>query len=123
MATVYDCWKCGQPLTGMILPVSRREECEACGAEIHVCRQCRHYDARIANQCREERAEDVSDKERANFCDYYDPRPDAFTPGDSAAEAEAKAQLEALFGGGGDPSPPAETNPLDDLFDPDKLNK
>lgn len=117
----YQCWQCGRVLEGMILPVSRREVCEACNAEIHVCRQCRHFDARVASQCREERAEDVSDKQRANFCDYYDPRPDAHQPRDDDAQAKAKAELDALFGGEAASEAP-ESNPLDDLFDSDKLD-
>jgi len=114
------CWQCGHPLEGLILPVSRREACRDCQAEIHVCRQCRHYHARVAGQCREERAEDVSDKQRANFCDYFAFRPDAWEPVDDSAEARARADLEALFGG--QPASAEPGNPLDDLFDPDKLN-
>jgi len=132
MTTTYDCWNCGAPLEGMILPVSRRQECERCGSEIHVCRQCVHFDARVAGQCREERAEDVSDKTRANFCDYYAPSDAAYEGADEDAEARARAELAALFGD----APPDQTsesdedggsdkdagNPLDDLFDPDKLD-
>jgi hypothetical protein len=91
------CWKCGAELKGVILPLSRRETCAACGAEQHVCRLCRHYDPRAADMCREERAETVSNKERANFCDYFDPMPGAWKP--ARAEPElAKQKLAALFG-------------------------
>lgn len=94
------CWKCGAPLEEVPLPLSRRAECRACGAELHVCRMCESYDPRVAGQCREDHAEDVTDKERANFCDWFAPRPDAYTPVDAAKAQAAKARLEALFGMG-----------------------
>jgi hypothetical protein len=91
------CWRCGAELDE-ILPLSRRAVCKACDAEQHCCRLCRHYAPRLSDQCREERAEAVTDKERANFCDYFDPRPNAYTPVDSAPAEAARAQLDALFG-------------------------
>jgi len=36
------------------------------------CRNCRFYDTQAHNQCREPQAEWVKDKERANFCDYFE---------------------------------------------------
>ncbi len=92
------CWKCGAELKGVILPLSRREVCVACKAEQHVCKLCRHYDPRVADMCREERAENVSNKERANFCDYFAPAPGAYKPAQMTAAEAAKQRLAALFG-------------------------
>jgi hypothetical protein len=123
------CWRCGTPLHGLILPLSRRETCRACGAEIHVCRMCAFYDPRITGGCREDRAEEVSEKEGANFCDWFKPRPDAYQPRDEAAARTARAQLEALFGetqssGPGSDGPKTEAErareELERLFGPDK---
>jgi hypothetical protein len=97
-AGVLACWKCGTELKGVILPLSRREVCAACGADQHACKLCRHYDVRVADMCREERAERVSDKERANFCDYFDPTPGAYKPAQAAGAAAAKHRLAELFG-------------------------
>lgn len=94
------CWKCGQPLDDVIFPISRRDVCRHCSAELHVCRLCESYDPRVAGQCREDRAEDVTDKERANFCDYFAPRPGAYEPRERSKAEAAKAELEALFGMG-----------------------
>ena len=33
----------------------------------------------VAKHCREPIAEEVKDKERANFCDYFKPRPGAYS--------------------------------------------
>jgi hypothetical protein len=112
------CWKCGAPLKGVPLPLSRRAECPQCHAELHVCKLCRLYDPRVEGQCREERAEDVRDKERANFCHYFKPRPGAYRAPDAAKSAAAKSRVDALFGAG--EAPAAEADPargaLDDLF-------
>jgi hypothetical protein len=60
---------------------------------------CISFDARVTRQCREDGAEDVTEKERPNFCDWFKPRDDAFDP-DRKSEADAAtATLDALFGG------------------------
>jgi hypothetical protein len=60
---------------------------------------CEFYDPRVAKSCREPVAEEVQDKERANFCDYFQARPGAFVARDDSAAGRARTQLEALFGG------------------------
>lgn len=92
------CWKCGASLADLTLPLRRLEECRKCGAELHVCKLCEWYSIAVAKHCREPVAEEVKDKERANFCDYFKPRPGAYVPADVAASSKAKADLDALFG-------------------------
>jgi hypothetical protein len=92
------CWKCGADLSALTLPLSRRDECKQCRAELHVCRMCSDYDERVAKQCREPIAEEVSDKTRANFCDYFAPRPGAYKAADTSAATAARSELERLFG-------------------------
>jgi len=107
------CWQCGASLAHAILPMSRRETCKACDAEQHVCRLCQHYDARVSDQCREERAEQVSNKELANFCDYFAPRAGAWLGESGAVEQQAAAeQLAALFG-----DAPVSKDPGSDVSD------
>jgi hypothetical protein len=57
----------------------------------------------VAKHCRETIAEEVKDKERANFCDYFKPRPKAYSSAPTEAAAKARAELDSLFGGGGAP--------------------
>jgi hypothetical protein len=96
-AAALDCWKCGAPLEGMPIPVGRNEYCRSCRAEIHVCRMCRFYDLSKARQCAEPVAEPVQDKQRANFCGYFEPVPGRFRPSDDPAR-EARQALDRLFG-------------------------
>ena len=95
-APALDCWKCGAPLADLPLPVGRSEYCRACRAEVHVCRMCRFYDLTKARQCAEPVAEPVLNKERANFCGYYEPVAGRFRAADPAADS-ARSALDALF--------------------------
>ena len=51
-----------------------------------------------AKHCRETIAEEVKDKQAANFCDYFRPTPAAYRAEALSAADQAKAELEALFG-------------------------
>jgi len=94
----FDCWKCGQSIgEELSLPIGRSDSCPACRAGLCVCRQCRFYDPTVANQCREPIAEHVSDKERANFCGYFQLNHHAFLSNTEEQEV-AKSQLGVLFG-------------------------
>lgn len=92
------CWNCGTSLADLSLPLQRLDECSKCHAELHVCKLCEWYSIAVAKHCREPIAEEVQDKQRANFCDYFQPRPDAYSSAALSEAAQAKAQLNALFG-------------------------
>lgn len=109
---VWRCWKCGAELKELILPLSRREECPACRAELHVCRMCEWYDPRVSDHCREDRAEAVSDATRANFCDYFKLSTETFSEKRHTQQSAAKSALEELFGGSGKESSSANS-PVD----------
>jgi hypothetical protein len=109
-AAELSCWKCGASLAELTLPLRRLEECRACGAELHVCRMCEFHDTAVAKSCREPVAEEVKDKTRANFCDYFRPRPGAFVAAGDAA-ARARAELETLFAGSAEPPGSATAQP------------
>lgn len=101
------CWKCGASLDDLSLPLRRLDECRQCHAELHVCKMCEWYSISVAKHCRETVAEEVKDKERANFCDYFKPRAGAYSVASTDAAAKAQAELDALFGGGKKGSEPS----------------
>jgi hypothetical protein len=92
------CWKCGASIAHLSLPLSRFDECRSCRAALHACRLCEFYSTTVAKHCREPIAEEVKDKELANFCDYFKPREGAHTPPNKQEVEQARAALEALFG-------------------------
>ena len=72
-----------------------RDDCSHCGADLHACRNCTFHDPSAYNECREPNSERVSDRERANRCDY-------FVPGEGGGGAgqsrdKALSDLESLF--------------------------
>jgi hypothetical protein len=113
-----QCWKCGASLAGMLLPLSRRETCPSCHADLHVCKLCRHYDAQRAGQCRELAAERVADMTRVNDCGWFVPRPDAYQGGGAAMAQASHSALDALFENQSCAESAKPTSPasLDDLF-------
>lgn len=99
MTDTLVCWKCGAPLGDQPLPLGRMAECTACRADLHVCRMCEHYDTRVAMSCRETIADEVMDKQRANFCGYFTARAGAYRGNGGGVSPAAREQLDALFGG------------------------
>ncbi len=73
--------------------VFRRDECPHCGNDLHSCVQCSFYSPGHHNDCRESQADMVADKERANFCDYFELGREV---SDSNIE-DVKTKLDKLF--------------------------
>ena len=123
--TVLVCWKCGASLAALSMPFRRLEVCPECDSELHVCRMCMFYDPKSIDQCTQEDTEEVREKERANFCDYYKPRTGAYLVRYTSQADTAKDKLNALFGDSpGDGSQSTESSSsarqeLDDLFKSD----
>lgn len=114
------CWKCGASLAELPLPLSRLAECPKCRAYQHVCKLCVHFAPGRPKACNEQDAEEVTDKEHANFCGWFEPRDHAFK-GDTAQgkASAAKSALDSLFGSGGDDTAAkadAAKSELDKLF-------
>ncbi len=89
----FQCFSCGDPIESDA--VFRTDRCGGCEADVKTCTNCRHYDASVSNGCRETAADYVHRKDRANYCDYFDPRRDRIEVKSEVDDARAK--LEALF--------------------------
>jgi len=86
------CHTCKTEIT--LEKVSFREECVSCGSDLHVCVNCLFYDTGKANSCREDKADYVKERDRANYCEYFRFADD--TSGKSERE-DAKKLWDALF--------------------------
>ena len=113
------CYRCGASLAHLSLPLSRQDECPQCRNYLHVCKMCVHFDPSVPKQCREDDAEEVFEKERLNFCDWYSASETAFDPKKRSEEEQARAELDTLFGDAAD----EEGKPNADLIEADKLFK
>lgn len=90
------CHKCQHAWTYQP-PLERRAECPKCRFDARVRLNCKHYDVGSHHECREDQAEWVKDKDRGNFCSYFEGSPKA--TGRGAEVGKAKDKLDQLFGG------------------------
>jgi hypothetical protein len=74
--------------------VGFRDACDRCGADLHICKNCRFYDPSAYNECREPGAERVTDPERVNRCDWFKASDET---GGESKQAGALSDLDALF--------------------------
>lgn len=99
MAMTRHCWKCG---TEYKLPGSpgRSECCPRCNSDLKVCLNCASYDPRVAEQCRDRRADLVGEKHLANYCEYFEFLRREFVPPaeNTSREAKARDALKKLLG-------------------------
>jgi len=84
------CWNCGHGLTKA--DYGREADCPGCHKPTRVCRNCRQFSPGRPNDCAEPLAEHLLEKERANFCEYFDP---ADNPDTSPLEHNQDSLLKA----------------------------
>lgn len=109
-AKTLTCFKCRHVWTFQP-PLERKAECPKCSYDAHVCLNCRHYDQGAHHECREEQAEWVKEKDRSNFCSWFEPG-----SGQAGADAaNAKGKLDALFGGPKPEAPKPGASVADEL--------
>lgn len=92
------CHQCGWNFPRNDQP-GRSETCPQCRADLRICLNCTHYDPRVAQQCRERRAEPVHDKQLATYCEYFEmARRDWKAGGANSREDAARDALKRLLG-------------------------
>ena len=111
---MYACHSCGKPIDNP-REVYRSTACSGCGKDLKVCLNCRFYSPGAHWDCAESIDEQVTDKERANFCTFFVFRDAAPAKNDSRAtdargsarnsaeantarSADARRKLDKLFG-------------------------
>ena len=65
------CHRCGRELKIEGRP-PRTDGCPSCASDLKCCLNCRFFDPGANNQCREPQAEWCPEKEKANFCEYFE---------------------------------------------------
>src|SRR3954466_12187933 len=95
----FYCWSCGNEQIFDVkvgVKVGRQDSCPHCAADLHVCKNCHHWDPNINNQCREPEAYFIKDRERSNFCAHFNMKDSDGVRVDDSAD-KAKAKLNDLF--------------------------
>ena len=92
---IGKCWHCGRPLEKA--DYGRENSCLGCGKATRVCRNCRRYAHGRPNDCEEPMAERVTDKQRANFCDWFDPSPEPVAEEAKGSASDLLEAAESLF--------------------------
>ena len=90
----HYCFSCGNEIDFDRIKMQRTDTCPHCGADLHVCKNCEHWEPGSPNECREHVTEYIADRERTNHCTVF-----TFKDGPPATTdvASAKARLDKLF--------------------------
>ncbi len=96
----HFCFACGSELEyDRLRGIQRSACCPKCDEDIRCCKNCTFYDPGTYNECRESQADRITEKEKANFCDFFEladrPKPNA-SP-DSSEKDKALRKLDDLF--------------------------
>lgn len=95
----YYCHSCGNEQIFEVkvgVKVGRRDSCPHCGADLHVCKNCHHYDPNVHNQCKEPEAAYIRERTEANFCTHFTFK-DAEGWKQDRSQEDAKRKLADLF--------------------------
>jgi hypothetical protein len=94
--SVSRCGACGERLP---IATGSLEQCPACRASIHACRQCAHFDASRHFECTEPVPERVVDKQARNDCDAFALRVsiERDASPDGVSRADARRAFDNLF--------------------------
>lgn len=90
----FVCYSCG--LEHKVDFVGRQDSCSKCGRDLRVCRNCKHYDKSANNECREEQAGRQVEKEKGNFCEWFQLQ-EGLRSGGAAGKDDLRKAADALF--------------------------
>lgn len=105
----HACYKCKEELV-FDVKIGRRDLCPNCGSYLHACFNCEFWDPNVHNECRENQGEFIRDRAQGNFCLYFTFK--QMGEDNRSEQDEAKARLEALFGGGAKSTGAGSAGPL-----------
>ena len=91
---VFRCAVCGQAESSGIALGSI---CTKCGADLHTCTHCAHFDTSAANECRKVVPVYIASKAKKNDCDLYEPKAAQEFAKDAEPPSAAKSAFDALF--------------------------
>ena len=105
-----SCWSCGNSWE-FSPPLGRSESCLKCRRDAKSCLNCKFHDRNANGECTESQVELVKDKEKSNFCEWFDAK---YSGSPGAGDAPSTSPLDQLFGG---PSAPKMKSSLEIEFE------
>jgi ribosomal protein S27E len=91
------CARCGNELT-LASASSAEGTCGRCGADLHTCAQCVHFDTSAAFECQKPVPARISPKDARNTCGLFEPRTTVERETKSAgAPTSARKAFDDLF--------------------------
>lgn len=90
------CWNCGRT-TGIEGGVARSDSCPHCLADLRCCRGCRFFDPYSRFRCREHIETNIPNKEKSNFCDFFQMRNVVKRPGGISTQTDPKDERKKRF--------------------------
>ena len=93
---VVRCARCGNELMAASA-WSPDGSCARCGADLHTCAQCAHFDTSATYECQRPIRVRISPKDVRNTCAEYDPKTTVERETKSAAPTSARKAFDDLF--------------------------
>ena len=95
-ADAFRCATCGEraaaPAVGQTTAA-----CPSCGADLHSCTNCRHFDSSAPMECRVSPPRRIGAKARNNDCELFEAKVTKEFDSDSGRPSDPKAAFDALF--------------------------
>lgn len=92
---MFRCHRCHKEVSA-VSPLRHHELCPYCSTALHSCLNCLYYDEVSPNKCSEPAADWVPDKEKANFCEFFEARQPQMLKKQMEVD-KAKAYWESLW--------------------------
>lgn len=93
---VVRCVRCGHELT-VAVAWSAEGGCVRCGADLHSCAQCVHFDTGAPFECQRPVSARIAPKDARNTCAMFEPRTTVERETKSAAPSSARKAFDDLF--------------------------
>ena len=95
-AEAFRCAVCGKPAAAPDVGETTAA-CPACGADLHTCTNCRHFDTSAPFECRKPLTQRIAGKAKNNECELFEAKVTQEVGSDSGRPADPKAAFDSLF--------------------------
>jgi DNA-directed RNA polymerase subunit RPC12/RpoP len=90
----HFCFICGNEIDFDRIKMQRTDTCPHCGADLHACKNCEHWDPGLPNQCRARVTDYIADRDKNNHCTQFTFKDGA---GEKYESVSVKEKLDKLF--------------------------